>query len=134
VVPQQGGESRYVGRSGEGEPVVISLSRSGEVIGATVTPVLGPADGQLSAAPDALAEQGRAQNALLELSREVALAGNEDALVACIARALREISPGRFFCIRSVDPRTSALTSPSAEGRLLESGREVLAMRKSSAQ
>lgn len=134
VVPQQGGESRYVGRSGEGEPVVISLSRSGEVIGATVTPVLGAADGQLSAALDALAEQGRAQNALLELSREVALAGNEDALVACIARSLREIFPGRFFCIRIVDPRTYALTSLYAEGRLLESGREVLAMRKSSAQ
>ncbi|GAO05287.1 signal transduction histidine-protein kinase AtoS [Anaeromyxobacter sp. PSR-1] len=66
---------------------------------------------------------------LLRLSRELAEARAEDQISGALARALDAVFPGRAFSIRLVDPRTLALTTFYASGRLRpdRSGRLVLA-------
>ena len=61
---------------------------------------------------------GEADRALLALSRELAEARAEDQISAALARALEALFPGRAFSIRLVDPRSLALTTFHAQGRL----------------
>jgi two-component system NtrC family sensor kinase len=133
--PGEGEQVRYLARGVGGKAVEVSLSRRGEVIGALAQAVAADAGvTPLAAALQTVAEQSQILDALLTLSREVALAAAEDELIAAIARCVRQLFPGRFFCVRIVDPHTSALTSLYAEGRLLENTRERLAVRRASAE
>ncbi|MGC4118305.1 MAG: ATP-binding protein [Myxococcales bacterium] len=117
-----------------GEPVNLKLRRNGEQVGAIATRApLDTADAPLAKAMHDLAEQEHERDALLSLSRELALAASEDELVAAIAHCVRRLFPGRYFCVRIVDSRQGALTSMYAEGRLIEGGRERMAMRNSAA-
>ncbi len=88
----------------------------GLVATAVVTPVL--------EAPDTAAD-----HALLALSRELAEARSEDAITSALARALELLFPSRSFCIRLVDPKTLALTTLYARGRLRPQARGRLALR-----
>jgi PAS domain S-box-containing protein len=133
--PEEGGATRYLARAASGEAVEVSLSRSGQVIGALARKVAaGASDAPLASAMQTVSEQGRVLDALLTLSREVALAASEDELVAAIARCVRALFPGRNFCVRIVDARTLALTSLYADGHLLEGARERLSLRRKAAQ
>jgi PAS domain S-box-containing protein len=71
-----------------------------------------------------------ANRALLTLSREVAAARSEEELAGAQARALEVLFPGRSFCIRLVDPRTLALTTLYAQGRLMAPARDRIALRR----
>jgi PAS domain S-box-containing protein len=88
----------------------------GLVTTAVVTPVL--------EAPDTAADR-----ALLALSRELAEARSEDAITSALARALELLFPSRSFCIRLVDPKTLALTTLYARGRLRPQAKGRLALR-----
>jgi PAS domain S-box-containing protein len=68
--------------------------------------------------------------ALLALSRELSGASTEEELAAAVARALDLLFPGRSFCIRLLDPRSLALTSMRAKGRLAPAMRHRLALRR----
>jgi two-component system NtrC family sensor kinase len=71
-----------------------------------------------------------ADRALLALSRELAEARAEDQISAALARALEALFPGRAFSIRLVDPRSLALTTFHAQGRLRPGVRGRLALRR----
>ena len=131
---RDGEQAEHLARDAQGLTVALSLSRAGDRVGVFARPAVSSADAPLAAALAALADQSRAQDALLSLSREVALASSEEELVAAISRAIRDLFPGRTFCVRIVDPRTFALTSLYADGRLLDGNREVLALRRSAAE
>jgi two-component system NtrC family sensor kinase len=79
----------------------------------------------------ALLEQARTEGVLLDLGRSVAEAGSEEELVAAVARGVKELFPGRTFCIRVIDASTGVLTSLYAEGRLKEGSREPLVLKRS---
>ncbi|WP_242341068.1 MULTISPECIES: ATP-binding protein [unclassified Anaeromyxobacter] len=66
---------------------------------------------------------------LLALSRELAEARSEDQITAAVARALELLFPARSFCVRLVDPRTFALTTLYARGRLRPLARGRLALK-----
>ncbi len=87
--------------------------------------------GRLMVAERALLEQARTEGVLLDLSRSVAEATGEEELVAAVARGVKELFPGRTFCIRIVDARTGGLTSLYAEGRLKEGAHEPLVLKQS---
>ena len=71
-----------------------------------------------------------ASRALLALSRELAEARSEDQIAGSLSRALEVLFPGRPFCIRLVDPKTLALTTLYARGRLRPRARGRLAIRR----
>src|SRR5512146_1265409 len=68
---------------------------------------------------------------LLEVSRDVAAARDEEELSAALARGMERLFPGRNFCIRLTDPKTLALTSLFSRGRLRPSARERISLRRS---
>ncbi len=86
---------------------------------------------RISLAERALLEQARTEGVLLDLSRSVAEATGEEELVAAVARGVKELFPGRAFCIRIVDARTGGLTSLYAEGRLKEGAHEPIVLKPS---
>jgi PAS domain S-box-containing protein len=72
--------------------------------------------------------------ALLTLSRELSTAAREEEVAAAVARALDTLFPGRSFCIRLLDPRSLALTSMRAKGRLAPALRHRLALRRAAVE
>jgi PAS domain S-box-containing protein len=70
-------------------------------------------------------------HALLEVSREIAAARDEEELSGALGRALEALFAGRSFCIRLVDAKTLALTSLYSRGRLRPGARERIALRRS---
>lgn len=113
-----------------GQKVTLTLSRRGEAV-AVMARRLSPMVDSLAAAGRALIEQARIETQLLEIGRSVAGVTNEEALVATVARGVKGLFPGRTFCVRIADPRTCALTSLYAEGRLAEGQRDVFHLRRS---
>ncbi len=69
--------------------------------------------------------------ALLDVSRDLAAARDEEELSAALARAIETLFPGRHFCIRLTDPKSLALTSLFSRGRLRSTARERIALRRS---
>jgi two-component system NtrC family sensor kinase len=114
-----------------GQTVTLTFSRRGATVAVLARQM--PAD-TLSAAGKALIEHGRVEQRLLELGRQVALSMSEEELVASVARGVKNLFPGRTFCVRITDPRTCVLTSLYAEGRLREGVRDTLVIRKSAAE
>jgi two-component system, NtrC family, sensor kinase len=113
-----------------GQPVTLTVSRRGETI-AVVARRLSPMLDSLAAAGRALIEQARVESQLLEIGRNVAGSTGEEELVATVARGVKGLFPGRTFVVRIVDPRTCALTSLYAEGRLRDGQRDVFHLRRS---
>jgi PAS domain S-box-containing protein len=74
------------------------------------------------------------EQALLELGRQVVGALSEEELVATVARGVKGLFPGRHFSVRITDPRTCALTSLYAEGRLFEAARDIVVLRQSAVE
>ncbi len=72
--------------------------------------------------------------ALLALSRDLAEARTEEQVTDALARALQALFPGRCFAVRLVDPRTLALRTFHARGRLRPGGRARLALRRSAVE
>ncbi|QRK10158.1 PAS domain S-box protein [Archangium violaceum] len=115
----------------QGGVVVMELARRGacvSVVGRRESELM---RGQLVVVEQALLEQARTEGVLLDLGRSVAEAGSEEELVAAVARGVKELFPGRTFCIRIIDARTGVLTSLYAEGRLKEGSREPLVLKRS---
>ncbi|HZI16776.1 MAG TPA: PAS domain-containing protein, partial [Myxococcus sp.] len=83
--------------------VVLTLSRRGEVVAVRARTEPELARGRLVVAEKALLEQARTEGVLLDLGRSVAEAGGEEELVAAVARGVKELFPGRSFCIRITD-------------------------------
>ena len=115
-----------------GQSVRLTFSRRGGTV-AVVGKQLAVTD-SLSAAGRALLEHGRVEQALLELGREVAGAMSEEELVAAVARGVKGLFPGRTFCVRITDPRSCALTSLYAEGRMRDGVRDVIVLKKSAVE
>ncbi len=115
---------------GGGQQVRLSVSRRGKTV-AVVAKQLSAAFDSLAAAGRALLEQARIETQLLELGRAVVGASSEEELVARVAHGVKQLFLGRTFCVRIVDPRTCALTSLYAEGRLREGARDVVHLRRS---
>jgi PAS domain S-box-containing protein len=113
-----------------GQEVKLTISRRGQTV-AVVARRLSPMLDSLAAAGRALIEQARVESQLLELGRQVAGATSEEELVATVARGVKGLFPGRTFAVRIVDPRTTALTSLYAEGRLREGRRDRFHLRRS---
>lgn len=134
-VPPEGSTSDVELTLRSGQVVTLALSRRGEtvaVIARNLSQVAG--SGSIALAGRALMEQARIEQTLLELGRDVAGATSEEELVAVIARGVKGLFPGRTFCVRIADQRTSQLTSLYAEGRLREGASDVMVFRKSAAQ
>ncbi len=122
-LPAPGETASYRARLG-GFPVRVDMKsvaprRNG--LGARVVLMLSP---KLDEADTA------ASRALLALSRDVAAASSEEELAGSLARALEVLFPGRSFCIRLVDPKTLALTTLYAVGRLTAPARDRIALRR----
>ena len=116
----------------EGErTVTLTFTRRGATVAVLARQL---PDDALSAAGKALIEHGRVEQRLLELGRQVALSMSEEELVATVARGVKNLFPGRTFCVRITDPRTCVLTSLYAEGRMRDGVRDVLVIRKSAAE
>jgi PAS domain S-box-containing protein len=71
---------------------------------------------------------------LLALSRDLAQARTEAEITAALARALQALFPGRSFAIRLVDPKTLALRTLHAQGRLRPGASARVALRRSAVQ
>jgi two-component system NtrC family sensor kinase len=108
-----------------GRTWALSLSRRGETVAVLARPV-GPSS--MAALLAAHARQQRTEQMFLEIGRQVAAVGSEEELVAIVAQAVKRMFPGRSFCLRIADYRSTGLTSLYAEGRLLEMDREVLVL------
>ncbi|HZA51775.1 MAG TPA: ATP-binding protein [Myxococcaceae bacterium] len=121
-LPSDGG-SVEVAVEVAGRTWALSLSRRGETVAVLARPV-GPSS--MAALLAAHSRQQRIEQMLLELGRQVAAVGSEEELVATVAQAVKRMFPGRSFCIRIADYRSTGLTSLYAEGRLLGQEREVL--------
>lgn len=113
-----------------GQQVTFTVSRRGQTV-AVVARKLSPMLDSLAAAGRALIQQARTESQLLEIGRSVAGATSEEELVATVARGVKGLFPGRAFCVRITDPRTSALTSLYAEGRMRDGARDVFHLRRS---
>jgi len=113
-----------------GQQVTLTVSRRGQTV-AVVARKLSPMLDSLAAAGRALIQQARIESQLLEIGRSVAGATSEEELVATVARGVKGLFPGRAFCVRITDPRTSALTSLYAEGRMREGARDLFHLRRS---
>ena len=72
--------------------------------------------------------------ALLALSRDLAEARTEERVTDALARALQALFPGRSFAVRLVDPKTLALRTFHARGRLRPGARGRLALRRSAVE
>jgi PAS domain S-box-containing protein len=79
-----------------------------------------------TAAPAPLAPDGP----LLALSRDLAQARTEEQITAALARALEALFPRRSFAIRLVDPKTLALRTLHARGRLRSGAPARIALRR----
>src|SRR5919197_1188394 len=108
-----------------GRTWALSLSRRQDTVAVLARPV-GPSS--MAALLAAHARQQRTEQMLRELGRQVAEVGSEEELVATVAQAVKRMFPGRSFCIRIADYRTTGLTSLYAEGRLRQQDRETLAV------
>ena len=117
-----------------GDRVVLELVRRGGLLAVVGRHESDQMRGQLVTVERALLEQARTEGVLLDLSRSVAEAGSEEELVAVVARGVKELFPGRTFCIRIIDARQGVLTSLYAEGRLKEGSREPLIFKRSAAE
>ncbi|HZA13597.1 MAG TPA: histidine kinase, partial [Myxococcaceae bacterium] len=126
-LPSDGG-SVEVAVEVAGRTWALSLSRRGETVAVLARPV-GPSS--MAALLAAHSRQQRIEQMLLELGRQVAAVGSEEELVATVAQAVKRMFPGRSFCIRIADYRSTGLTSLYAEGRLLGQEREVLVVDRS---
>jgi two-component system, NtrC family, sensor kinase len=126
-VPADGGAVE-VAVEMSGRTWALSLSRRGETVAVLARPV-GPSS--MEALLAAHARQQRVEQMLLEVGRQVAAVGSEEELVAIMAHAVKRMFPGRSFCIRIADYRTTGLTSLYAEGRLREHDRDVLVVKRS---
>ncbi len=133
AAPQEGESLELEVTCKTGQTVVLTFARRGQTV-AVVARGLSPAGDSLAAAGRALIEQARVEEALLELGRNVAGATSEEELVATVARGVKGLFPGRTFCVRITDPRTAALTSLYAEGRMREGARDVIWVRPSAVE
>ena len=86
---------------------------------------------QLTPAPRSREEEMRA---LLALSRDIAAAQDEGELGSAIARGLEALFPRRFFCVRFLHPKSLALTSLYAHGRLRPHARDRVALRRAAVE
>jgi PAS domain S-box-containing protein len=114
--------------------VVVGLARRGESVSVVGRREPELVRGQLVVVEQALLEQARTEGVLLDLGRSVAEAGSEEELVAAVARGVKELFPGRTFCIRVIDAHSGGLTSLYAEGRLREGTREPLVLKRSAVE
>ncbi|HYX90517.1 MAG TPA: ATP-binding protein [Myxococcaceae bacterium] len=122
------GDSVEVALDMSGRTWALSLSRRDETVAVLARPV-GPSS--MEALLAAHARQQRVEQMLLEVGRQVAAVSSEEELVAIMAHAVKRMFPGRSFCIRIADYRSSGLTSLYAEGRLRERDRDVLVVKRS---
>jgi two-component system, NtrC family, sensor kinase len=129
-VPDEGRSSEIDVTCKTGQVVTLTVTRRGHNV-AVVARRLSPMLDSLAAAGRALLEQARVETALLEIGRHVAGATSEEELVATVARGVKGLFPNRAFSVRIVDPRTFALTSLYAEGRLREGHRDLFHLRRS---
>ncbi len=133
--PSDGSSTELTVTLSSGQTVKLTLSRRGDTVAAVAKSLSQAVAGDsLAAAGRVLLEHSRIEQALLELGRQVAGATSEEELVAAVARGVRGLFPGRTFCVRITDQRTSALTSLYAEGRLREGARDVIVLRRSAAE
>jgi PAS domain S-box-containing protein len=132
-VPDEGRSKEVEVRCRTGQTVTLTFSRRGQTV-AVVARGLSPVGDSLAAAGRALIEQARVESVLLELGRHVAGATSEEELVATVARGVKRLFPGRTFCVRITDPRTLALTSLYAEGRMREGTRDVIWLKSSAVE
>jgi two-component system NtrC family sensor kinase len=133
AAPDEGLSQEVEVRCRTGQSVTLTFSRRGATV-AVVARALSPVGDSLAAAGRALIEQARVESVLLELGRNVAGATSEEELVATVARGVKRLFPGRTFCVRITDPRTLALTSLYAEGRMREGGRDVIWLKSSAVE
>ncbi|MFZ5471614.1 MAG: ATP-binding protein [Myxococcota bacterium] len=118
-----------------GQAVTVTLTRKAGTVAVFARNLSETAAGDsLAAAGRALLEHSRVEQALLELGRKVAGATSEEELIAVVAKGVQGLFPGRNFCVRICDQRTSALTSLYAEGQLREGARDVIVLRRSAAE
>jgi two-component system, NtrC family, sensor kinase len=115
---------------GSGTSLVLALARKADTVAVRARVDTEVISGRLVVAERALLEQARTEGVLLDLGRSVAEAGGEEELVAAVARGVKELFPGRAYCIRIVDARTGGLTSLYAEGRLKEGAHEPLVLQQ----
>ncbi|MBL9038021.1 MAG: PAS domain S-box protein [Archangium sp.] len=113
-----------------GQRVSLSVSRRGHTV-AVFARSQAPDVDSLTAAGRALIEHSRVESQLLDIGRNVAGAASEEDLVATVAKGVKGLFPGRTFAVRITDPRTCALTSLYAEGRMNEGVRDVVHLRRS---
>src|SRR5690606_38191675 len=73
-----------------------------------------------------------ASEALLELSRRMVSVTSEEMLVAAVSRGLKRLFPRALYCIRLTHPSTLTLSSVYSEGRLAESARGPLVLKRTS--
>ena len=62
--------------------------------------------------------QEAVMQAAFELSRHLSLEVREEELIGTFAATLGALLPGRYLCLRVVDPKTLALTSMISDGPL----------------
>jgi signal transduction histidine kinase len=62
--------------------------------------------------------QAAAMSAALDLSRQLSLEVREEEMVGTFMATLGALLPGRYLCLRVIDPRTQALTSMISDGPL----------------
>jgi PAS domain S-box-containing protein len=133
-VPPEGGAIDVDLTLGSGQAVTLTLSRRGENIAVLARNLSQATARSLAMAGRALMEQARVEQALMELGREVAGATSEEDLVAVVAKGVKGLFPGRTFCIRICDPRSSQLSSLYAEGRLREGSPDVMVLKRSAVE
>ncbi len=117
------GETRSYRTSLDGVPARVDLGASTRRRGRApvVCAVLSPSLAETDTAAD---------RALLALSRELAEGRNEEQLTRALARALEALFPGRSFAIRLVEPKTLALRTLHARGRLRTRMETRIALRR----
>jgi signal transduction histidine kinase len=62
--------------------------------------------------------QAAAMSAALDLSRQLSLEVREEEMVGTFMSTLAALLPGRFLCLRVIDPRSQSLTSMISDGPL----------------
>jgi PAS domain S-box-containing protein len=133
-VPEEGGSHDAEVALPEGPVLVLGLCRRGGTVAVVVRRDTDLTRGRLVLAEQVLLEQARTEGVLLDLGRSVAEAGGEEELVAAVARGVKELFPGRSFCIRILDARSGVLTSLYAEGRLKPGATEPLVLKRSAVE
>ncbi|MFL5319644.1 MAG: histidine kinase, partial [Myxococcaceae bacterium] len=133
-LPKEGTSTEVEIEASTGQRVVLNLSRRGSIVAVMARQLKTAVEATVAVQARALLEQARVEQALLELGRDVAGSASEEELVAVVARGVKELFPGRTFCIRIADPRLLGLTSLYAEGRLREGARDVLVLKRSAVE